>query len=115
MKQANYCCDGGCVTVKIGKRNFIHYNNGVGDGDYKVFEFESDQEFEEYCAKHYIRDPYYKGSATFYNAEVLDYDCSTNANTLFKLKGWYAIYNNNNRLDYNRCGDVYFVKISDKR
>lgn len=32
MKQRKYKCDGGYVRVKIGKRNFIYYHNGVGDG-----------------------------------------------------------------------------------
>ena len=110
MEQGKYCCDGGCVVVKIGKRNFIHYNNGVGDGEYEVFKFESGQEFEDYCKKNYILEPYYKEFAEFYNAEVLDYDCcGSNANTLFKLKGRYFIYTNNS-LDYQRSGDVYFVK-----
>ncbi len=110
MKQGKYCCDGGCVVVKVGKRNFIHYNNGVGDGEYEVFKFESAQEFKDYCDKQHILEPYYVGFAKFYNAEVLDYDCSENyAATLFKLKGTYSIYNNNS-LDYTRCGDVYFVK-----
>ena len=110
MEQGKYCCDGGCVVVKIGKRNFIHYNNGVGDGEYEVFKFESNQEFGDYLNKNHILEPYYIGCAEFYNAEVLDYDCShIIANTLFKLKGRYSIYNNNS-LDYTRCGDVYFVK-----
>ena len=109
MKQGKYGCDGGCVKVKIGKRNFIHYNNGVGDGEYEVFEFESNQEFQKYRDDNHILDIYYNGCATFYNAEVLDYDCSSDANTLFKLKGRYAIYNYNG-LDYRHCGNVYFVK-----
>lgn len=110
MEQGKYCCDGGCVVVKIGKRNFIHYNNGVGDGEYEVFKFESVKEFNDYCNKNHILEPHYIGFATFYNGEVLDYDCSeSNANTLFKLTGTYFIYNNNSS-DYRRCGDVYFVK-----
>ena len=99
-------CHGGCIVVQIGKRNFIHYNNGVGDGEYEVFEFESKKEFDEHC----VSNPYYKGVAEFYKAKVLDYDCSrSNASTLFELDGRYSIYNNNS---YAHCreGDVYFVK-----
>ena len=110
MEHGKYCCDGGCVVVKIGKRNFIHYNNGVGDGEYEVFKFENVQEFKDYCDKNYIIEPDYIGFAKFYNGEVLDYDCSgSNANTLFKLKGTYSIYTGN-RSDSTHCGDVYFVK-----
>lgn len=110
MEQGKYCCDGGCVVVKIGKRNLIHYSNGIGDGEYEAFKFDSGKEFQQYCEKNHILDPYYIGFAEFYNAEVLDYDCSgINANTLFKLKGTYFIYNNNGS-DYQRSGDVYFVK-----
>ena len=109
MEHGTYCCDGGCVVVKIGKRNFIHYNNGVGDGEYEAFKFESKKEFDEYCKKNYVLNPYYKGFAEFYNAEVLDDDCNSEANTLFKLSGIYFIYNNNSS-DYQRSGDVYFVK-----
>ena len=110
MKQGKYMCDGGCVVVQIGKRNFIHYNNGVGDGEYEAFEFESRKEFDEYCERHYISNPYYKGVAEFYKAKVLDYDCSRiNANTLFELNGRYYIYINTDS-DYRHCGDVYFVK-----
>ena len=110
MEQGKYGCDGGCIVVKIGKRNFIHYNNDVGDGVYDAFKFESNQEFRDYLNKHHILEPYYKGCAVFYNAEVLSYDCSySNANTLFKLKGRYDIYVNNT-LDLTRRGDFYFVK-----
>ena len=110
MKQGKYRCDGGCVVIQIGKRNFIHYNNGVGDGEYEVFEFDNKKEFDEYCESHYVSNPYYKGVAEFYKAKVLDYDCSrSNASTLFELNGRYSIYNNNS---YDHCheGDVYFVK-----
>lgn len=104
MKQGKYSCDGGCVVVQIGKRNFIHYNNGVGDGEYEAFEFDSKKEFDDYCKRHYVSNHYYKGVAEFYRAKVLDYDCSgSSANTLFTLNGRYHIYINNR-------GDVYFVK-----
>lgn len=93
MEQGKYCCDGGCVVVKIG-------------GKHEAFKFESDQEFEDYLHKNHILEPYYKGSVEFYNAEVLDYDCcGSDTNTLFKLKGRYFIYTNN-----RRSGDIYFVK-----
>ena len=109
MKQGKYRCDDGCVVVQIGKRNFIHYNNGVGDGEYEVFEFDSKKEFDEYCESHYILNPYYKGVAEFYKAKVLNCDWDTIASTLFKLTGIYHIYNNNG-YDYRHSGDVYFVK-----
>ena len=109
MKHGKYSCDGGCIVVQRGKRNFRHYNNGVGDGEYEVFEFESEKEFNEYCEKFHVY-PYYKGVAEFYKAKVLDYDCShSNTNTLFELNGRYHIYNNNS-YDYCHWGDVYFVK-----
>ena len=109
MKQGKYSCDGGCIVVQIGKRNFIHYNNGVGDGEYEAFEFDNKKEFDEYCKRLDIQ-PYYKGVAEFYKARVLDYDCSrSNANTLFELNGRYHVYINTN-FDSSRCGDVYFVK-----
>ena len=109
MKQGKYSCDGGCIVVQIGKKNFIHYNNGVGDGEYEAYEFESKKEFDEYRERLDIQ-PYYKGVAEFYKAKVLDYDCShSNANTLFELNGRYHIYINTS-FDFKRCGDVYFVK-----
>lgn len=109
MEQGKYGCDGGCIVVKIGKRNFIHYNNEVGDGEYIAFKFESATEFKQYREKNHILEPYYKEFGEFYNAEVLDYDCcGSNANTLFKLKGMYFIYVNRS-FDKHR-GDVYFVK-----
>ena len=51
MEQRTYKCDGGYVRVRIGKRNFIYYHNGVTKGDCQVFKFESKDEFDEY----YIR------------------------------------------------------------
>ena len=110
MKQGKYRCDDGCVVVQIGKRNFIHYNNGVGNGEYEVFEFESKREFDEYCETHHVSNPYHKGVAEFYKAKVLDYDCShSNADTLFELNGRYHIYINTN-FYFRHCGDFYFVK-----
>ena len=110
MKQGKYSCDGGCVVVQIGKRNFIHYNNGVGDGEYEAFKLDSNKEFDKYCESHYVPNPYHKGVAEFYKAKVLDYDCSRiNANTLFELNGRYHIYTNNS-YDHHHGGDVYFVK-----
>lgn len=111
MKQGKYTCDGGCIVVQIGKRNFIHYNNGVGDGEYEVFEFESRKEFDEYCRKYRIQpNSRYKGLADFYRAKVLDYDCCGScANTLFTLNGRYRIYINTD-YNYRHGGDVYFVK-----
>lgn len=108
MKQGKYSCDIGCVAVQIGKRNFIHYNNGVGDGEHEVFEFDSNKEFDEYCERLYIK-PYYKGVAEFYKAKVLSCDYDSFASTLFELTGIYHIYNNNG-YDYRHEGDVYFVK-----
>ena len=109
MKQGKYSCDGGCIVVQIGKRNFIHYNNSVGDGEYEAFKFDSEKEFNEYCKRLGI-EPHYKGVAEFYKAKVLDYDCSrSDANTLFELNGRYHIYINTN-FDFSRCGDFYFVK-----
>lgn len=52
MEQGKYGCDGGCIVVKIGKRNFIHYNNGVGDGEYMAFKFESNPEFRDFLNKY---------------------------------------------------------------
>ena len=108
MEQKTYKCDGGYVRVRIGKRNFIYYHNGVAKGDCQVFKFESKNEFDEYCKEVLNMYPRYpKQIADFYNAEVVDYDncCDSNANILFKLTGIYCIY-------ANHYGDVYFVKCS---
>ena len=115
MKQRTYKCDGGYVRVRIGKRNFIYYHNGVAKGDCQIFKFDSKDEFDEYCKGLNVYPWYPKQVADFYNAEVLDHDdcCDSNANILFKLTGIYCIYANDNYdCDPEHYGDVYFVKCS---
>lgn len=109
MKQGTYSCDCGSAAVRIGE-NLILYSNGVGDGEYEVFEFESEKEFGEYCKKVGVYDPYFIGSATFRGAQVVDCDCGCieNLNTLFELNGRYGIYNSNS--GWGLAGQVYFVK-----
>lgn len=109
MKQGTYNCDCGSAAVRIGE-NLILYSNGVGDGEYEVFEFESEKEFSEYCKKAGVPDPYFVGSGTFRGAEVVDYDCGPidSLNPLFKLNGRYGIYNSN--CGWELAGQVYFVK-----
>ena len=109
MKQGTYSCDCGSVAVRIGE-NLILYGNGVGDGEYEVFEFESEKEFKEYCKKHGVHKPYFISSATFTDAQVVDCDCGPirYLNTLFELNGRYGIYNSNT--GWNLAGEVYFVK-----
>ena len=115
MKQRTYKCDGGYVRVRIGKRNFIYYHNGVAKGDCQIFKFDSKDEFDEYCKELNVYYGYPKQVADFYNAEVVDYDdcCDSNLNVLFKLTGMYCIYANNDYdCDPEYYGDVYFVKCS---
>lgn len=109
MKQGTYSCDCGSAAVRIGE-NLILYSNGVGDGEYEVFEFESEKEFSEYCKKVGVPDPYFVGSGTFRGAQVVDCDCGSikGLNTLFELNGRYGIYNSN--CGWGLAGQVYFVK-----
>lgn len=109
MKQGTYCCDCGSAAVRIGE-NLILYGNGVGDGRYKVFEFESEKEFQEYREKFGGPEPYFIGSATFRGAQVVDCDCGciSKLKTLFELNGRYGIYNSN--CPWDLAGEVYFVK-----
>lgn len=109
MKKGLYSCDCGSAAVRIGE-NLILYSNGVGDGEYEVFEFESKKEFREYRDKVHILDPHFIGSATFRGAQVVDCDCGCikDLNTLFELNGRYGIYNSNS--GWELAGEVYFVK-----
>lgn len=109
MKQGTYSCDCGSAAVRIGE-NLILYSNGVGDGEYEVFEFENEKEFHEYCEKNHIHDPHFISAATFRGAEVVDCDCGPidSLNPLFKLNGRYGIYNSNS--GWELAGQVYFVK-----
>ena len=112
MKQGTYNCDCGSAAVRIGE-NLILYSNGVGDGEYRVFEFENKEEFRKYCKSAHVLDPLFLSSATFKDAEVVDSDCGCikNLNTLFKLNGRYGIYNSN--AGWELSGEVYFVKWED--
>lgn len=112
MKQGTYNCDCGSAAVRIGE-NLILYGNGVGDGQYKVFEFESEKEFSEYRKKVGVPEPYFIDSAIFKGAQVVDCDCGIikNLKPLFELNGRYAIYNSN--CSWAQAGEVYFVKRED--
>jgi hypothetical protein len=112
MKKGFYECDCGSAAVRIGE-NLILYNNGIGDGEYEVFEFESEKEFNDYRKKLGIYNPCFIGSAIFRGAQVVDYDCGPvdALNKLFELNGRYGIYNNNS--DWELAGQVYFVKWED--
>lgn len=112
MKQGTYSCDCGSAAVRIGE-NLILYSNGVGDGKYEVFEFESEKEFNKYCEENHVHRPYFISAATFRDAEVVDGDCGPvdSLNPLFKLNGRYGIYNSNS--GWELAGQVYFVKWED--
>lgn len=112
MKQGTYFCDCGSAAVRIGE-NLILYSNGVGDGEYEVFEFESEKEFDKYCKDKHIHDPYFISAATFRDAEVVNGDCDPvdSLKPLFKLNGRYGIYNSN--CGWGLAGQVYFVKWED--
>ncbi len=109
MKSGKYTCDCGSAAVRIGE-NLILYNNGIGDGNYEVFEFENEKEFSEYRKKFGVYDPHFVGAGTFRGAQVVDCDCGNieNLNTLFELNGRYGIYNSNTA--WELAGQVYFVK-----
>lgn len=112
MKKKTYRCDAGSVAVLCGE-SIIHFNNGYGDGNFKIYEFESEIDFEEYKKEHFekydieLKDYKFITGCEFKNARVLDYDCLhleniTEENILFELNGRYGIY-------YN-YGKIYFVK-----
>ena len=113
MEKKYYDCDAGSVLVECGG-SFIHFDNGYGDGNFKVYLFDSKEEFDQYIEDHLkygIEEKQYRYNtqALFKNAKVLDYDCLFRCNndvliehTLFTLNGRYYIYYND--------GKVYFVK-----
>lgn len=116
MEKKYYTCDAGSVAVECGG-SYILYNNGYGDGVFKVYLFDNQEEFDNYIEDHSnkynIPDSDYRFSscAIFNNANVLDDDCLKNLSpeqlkqhTLFTLNGRYGIYYNS--------GKVYFVKWS---
>ena len=102
MQEGYYGCDCGSVGVKCGD-NLILYPNGLGDGGYNVYEFESEEEFNSWISNEHKR--YFISAATFRGAKVLEYDCDINSREVFELNGRYGIY------CYN--GEVYFVKWED--
>lgn len=112
MKKYFYSCDTGSIAVSCGG-SIIKFNNGYGDGCFKVYEG-SEKDFEEYKKEHYqypfMEDKNYRfvTSSYFFKAYVLNYDCLepnniTTENCLFELNGKYDIY----YLD----GKIYFVKL----
>lgn len=117
MEKNYYCCDGGSLAVYCGG-SIIRFSNGYGDGDFKVYKFESEQEYKNYVKEHFEKyninpkEYNFKGCCFFKNAKVLNYDCyrnvdekKANDNTIMGLNGEYAIYNN--------YGKIYFVKWGD--
>ena len=112
MIKNNYSCDCGCIAIKCGE-SIINFHNGYGDGYFKVYVMENDEEFWNYKEEHFekygmqLNQYRYITSCLFNKAQVLEYDCLqvdkiTEENVLFELNGDYAIYNNN--------GKIYFVK-----
>ena len=114
MEKAYYSCDGGSLAVFCGG-SIIRFNNGYGDGDFKVYKFENENEFFEYRKEHIekygIKDSEYHfiTCCNFKNAKVLDYDCYHNVddkkasdNIIMVLNGEYSIYRN--------YGKVYLIK-----
>lgn len=119
MKKGYYSCDGGTIAVYCGG-SIIRYSNGYGDGDFKAYLFESDQEFLEYKQEHLEKygieenDYRFISTAYFKDAKVLDYDCykpkyfeddNYKESVIFELNGYYIIYKN--------YGKVYFIKYKD--
>ena len=108
MLKKIYFCDCASLSVECGG-SIIDFHNGLGDGSYKVYVFESEKEFQKWVGDNLFKKHYhFITSCYFKNAGVLNYDCLKNKdiiqdeNVLFTLNGTYAILNND--------GDMYLVK-----
>ena len=112
MKKNLYSADGGTIAILCGG-SIVHFNNCYGDGCFKAYLFDDEEDFNNYKEEHkqysnmQEKDYYYQGLHYFDNAKVLDYDCLkpnhiNDENVLFILNGNYTIYSN--------YGKVYFIK-----
>lgn len=120
MIKKMYSCDAGSIQIQCGE-SYINFPNCYGDGCFKAYLFDSNDEFNKYKEEHYIypdmqKDNYhYEGQHYFTGAKVLNYDCfepgvdfiySMCKEILFELNGKYNIWAN--------YGKVYFVKVCAK-
>lgn len=106
MIERVYACDCGSIMVNCGGC-YIQYDNGIGDGCYCVYVFESEQEFEAFKKKKNIsvNDCKFISSAYFKKAYIMNYDVPNNmmCQPILKLEnGRFGIECNQ--------GDFYFVK-----
>lgn len=72
QKEEKYCCDGGCIAIRLNRTTTLKFNNHYGDGTFYAFLQDRNELTEEEireCRKSYI--------ATIDGGliEVLDYDC----------------------------------------
>lgn len=94
MKKYHYACDGG--SIMLGTETFkAHYNNGFGDGEFKV---------EIYGENTEIPDKYKFVDSVEGKFNVYDYDCG-DAEVLCELQGRYGIY--------HYSGDIILQKWDD--
>jgi hypothetical protein len=105
MKKEKYSCDCGSVMVSCGGC-YIQYNNGMGDGCFDVYVFESEQEFEAFKKEKNIsvNDCEFVSSAYFKEAHIMSHDVPNMMSyPILKLEnGRFGIECNQ--------GDVYFIK-----
>lgn len=104
MLVKNYSADRGSVAVLCGDSKIL-FPNGYGDGYFKVYVFDSEDEFNAFIDDSLI-DCRFFTNCEFRNACVLDDDTAMVADTLFILFGNYAIYQGIG----SEFGDMYFVK-----
>lgn len=117
MQQKYYSADRGCCTILINMNNVIDILNDYGDGYFKIYLFDNEDEFTEYKQEHlqysFMQecDYHIAGRYIFNNALVLEDDCiHQHISNIDKLKEYALFTLNGNYYIYVNNGKIYIVK-----